>query len=342
MSAPARARRRALLTHRRLPGATALIYRRLGHVGRDRGLLLDILARAETTGDHHDLTTAATAFTSHYRRVFAATAEPMRSRAVVGKLYRDRAAPGGRLDTYHAGVPWLVVNGQPLFARNLATTPLLVNGRHIRLDFSQLTGQLRDIVGAHQPVWSAIAQGDPTLFNLAWHPSTGPTWLDYDTAGQVSVPGEFAVMLAELWMHGPWLTPVRAPMAYRDHPTALTTHKRPAIRVSLDRSVLAIDVDHNLRGARAVLAHAWLRELVEPVAADLGITDPADLTAWLRPWLAMRLLTVHRPADLPTAEAALLLAALADLHHPDTDLPTLLGATHSAAGSSTLTRRSTP
>lgn len=313
-----------LLGHRRLPGATVLLYRRLPHLDRDTGLLLDVLAHAETTGDHTDLTTAAAAFTGHYRRVATDTARQLCGCEVVGKLYRDRAAPGGRLETYHHGVPWLLLpDGHPLYARDLATTPLRVNGRPVRLDFDALVQRLRATPGGHRRVWSVLAQGDPTAFNLAWHPSSGPMWLDYDTAGCSPLPGEFAVMLADLWIHGAWLTPVRAPAAYRDHPTALAAHRPPVARVHRRGDTVVLDVDHRPSPARAALARAWLDDLVHPVAADLDIDD---LTEWLRPWLAMRLLTVHRPADLPTGHAALLLAAVADLLDPDTDPTTLLTA----------------
>ncbi|WNV86681.1 hypothetical protein [Umezawaea sp. Da 62-37] len=311
---------------RRLPGATVLLYDRVPHLRPDHGLLLDVLGHADATGDHTHLAAASAAFTGHYRRVFTETAELRCGCEVVGKLYRDRAAPGGRLDTHHHTDPWLVFpDGRSLHARDLATTPLVVNGRPTRIDFAVLVEQLRDDLGPHRSVLAGIGQGDPTPFNLAWHPQHGPTWLDYDTAGRTAIPGELAVMLADLWIHGPWLTPVRDLAAYRDHPTALAaTAHEPDVAVHQHDDTVELHVEHRPWGARAAFARAWLEDLILPLAADLGVPDVAG---WLRPYLLMRLLTVHRPADLPLPRAALLLAALADLLDHDTDLHHLLGLT---------------
>jgi hypothetical protein len=329
---------------RRLPGATVLLYDRVPHLRPDHGLLLDVLGHADVIGDHTQLDEAGAAFTGHYRRVFTETAQRRCGCEVVGKLYRDRAALGGRLHTYHHEVPWLVLpNGRPLHARDLVATPLVVNGRPTRIDFAALVEQLRDDLGQHRSVLAGIGQGDPTPFNLAWHPEHGPTWLDYDTAGRTAIPGELAVMLVDLWIHGPWLTPVRDPAAYRDHPTALASAvAEPDVAVHQHDDTVELHLEHRPWGARAAFARAWLDDLVLPLATDLGVPDVAE---WMRPYLLMRLLTVHRPADLPLPRAALLLAALADLLDHGTDLHRLLGLTTGPATGSeqaTTTSRRNP
>lgn len=326
-----------LVGHRRVPRGTLLLFERLPHLDVDQGLLLDVLAHADATGDTTSLALAATAITDHLRHMLVTTAALDCACAVVGKLYRDRAVPGGRLDTYHHNQMWLTrPDVRPLRTADLAGTTLVVNGRPTTLDFTAITAWLRDELTGHGTVWTAVGQGDPTLFNLTWHAATGPVWLDYDTGGRVAIPGELAVLLADLWIHSRWLTPALNPAAYRDHPKALAGYQPPQASIRARGTVVEIDTNHRPAGARASLLRHWLDDLVLPVAAHLGVDDP---TRWLRPYLAMRLLTVYRPADLPTAHAALLLAALTDVLTPALDLHSLLGLTRPTTNSATTSQK---
>ncbi|MDQ2707345.1 MAG: hypothetical protein M3Z25_06790 [Actinomycetota bacterium] len=88
--------------------------------------------------------------------------------------------------------------------------------------------------------------------------------------------------------------------------------------------LIEADIHHRASPARQRLAATYLRDLVVPVAADLGVDDVAG---WLRLYLLMRLLGVYRPTDLAPADAVLLLAAITHVQNPHLELATLLDLT---------------
>jgi hypothetical protein len=318
----------ALYAHGRAGRWYLHLYRRAPGVGPGRGLLLDLITAAEHIGAHEELDAAAADILDHYRRVIAATARRRPPGEVVQKLFADRAGPGGRLDSYYrTGQPFLVApDGVPLQVADLAHTSLLFNRVEHRLDLAAMLDALRIGFAQPGPVWAAVTQGDPTAFNLGWTRATGPFWFDYDTAGVCALAGEFAVFLVDLLLHGARLTPTMNPAAYRDHPAALVTS--PAgTGASVHRvrpGLLEAEVHHQASPARRRLAATYLRDLVHPVAADLGIDDVA---AWLRPHLLMRLLGVYHPADLTLPDAVVLLAAITQVIDPDLELENLLDLT---------------
>lgn len=317
----------ALYAHGRVGRWYVHLYRREPGVGPGRGLLLDLITTAEHTGTYDELDAAAADILGHYRRVIAATARRRPPEEVVQKLFADRAAPGGRLDIYYrTGRPFLAApDGVPLTIADVAGTTLLFNGVEHRLDLPAVLDSLRSTFAQPRPVWAAVTQGDPTGFNLGWTRGTGPAWFDYDTAGACALAGEFAVFLVDLLLHGARLTPATNPAAYRDHPAALLT--QPSAGAIVHRAgpgLLEADLHHQASPARRRLAATHLRDLVYPVADDLGIDDVAG---WLRPYLLMRLLGVYHPADLPLPDAVVLLAAITHVTHPDLELEDLLDLT---------------
>ncbi|MGH8964997.1 MAG: hypothetical protein ACRDXB_06670, partial [Actinomycetes bacterium] len=301
------------------------LYQRATGVGPGRGLLLDLISSAEHTGRHDELDTAAGDILGHYRRVITTTARRRRSGDLVQKLYGDRTAPGGRLDTYYqADRRWLIgPDGVLVTVGDLAGTSLRFNGIRHRLDLPAVLGALRDRFAAGSAVWSAVTQGDPTAFNLAWTPQDGPIWFDYDTAGRNAIAGEFAVALVDLLLHGARFTPATNPDAYRDHPAALSAAPAgPGATLHQVRpGMIDADVHHRPSTARRRLATTYLEALVTPVAAELGVEDVAG---WLRPYLLARLLGVYQPADLVPADAVVLLAAITHVQSPHLELETLL------------------
>jgi hypothetical protein len=317
----------ALHARLRLPGWTFLIYDRWPHLASDNGLLLDVIAEAERTGDNTALDACLTDFIGHYRRIIDATAELAEGQVVIGKLYRDRATSGGRLDDYYGeDRPWLlgrIGDGSGLRPSELAGLDLVVNGRAHHVDFAAVLAELRSHFTRPEPVWSALTQGDPTDWNLGWSSESGPVWFDYDTAGRNAIAGEFACFLTYQRLHGPWLTPRYNPAAYtgRDGALQATKHVRHDLQVRSDTAGLRIDYEHQPSPARRHAMTRYLDELVRPIAASLDIED---VIGWLRPYLLMRLLGVFDLTFLEPEDAALSLALIAETLHPAPDIDELL------------------
>ena len=305
------------------------LYRRQPGVTHGRGLWLDLITAGEHTGRHDELDTATADILGYYRRVIAATARRRPPAMLVRKLFEDRARPGGRLDAYYrTGRPWLTgPDDVPLTIGDLADTTLLFNGVEHHLDLSAVLDQLRGRFTDEPAVWSALTQGDPTAFNIGWSPAEGPFWFDYDTAGYNALAGEFAVALVDLLLHGARFTPAMNTNAYRDRPAALAvTPSKPGATLHQirPRTVVEADIHHRASATRRRLAATYIRDLVAPVAVDLGINDVAG---WLRPYLLMRLLGVYHPSDLAPADAVVLLAAITHVQSPNLVLDTLLDLT---------------
>jgi hypothetical protein len=310
---------------RRIGPWTVLTYDRWPHLSLDTGLLLDEISYADLTGDIARLDACLTAVFSQYRQAISRTLRRATLAETIGKLYADRAAPGGRLDRYYqADAPWLLTQDSSLRPSALATLTLIVNGREHALDFAELADWLRYRLGRRSLVWAAITQGDPTDFNVGWSPVDGPVWFDYDTGGLNALPGEFACFLLYQRLHGAWLTPRYNPAAFRDHPSALATAAltEPAIGVQHSRNLLRIDYQHAPSPGRRHVLRSYLTGIIQPVAAQLGINDLMD---WLRPYLVMRILAVYHLAELEPHDTALSLGMLAEALDPATTLPAFLG-----------------
>jgi hypothetical protein len=300
---------------------TILVYDRWPHIGRDSGLLLDWITQADLTGDRRCLDSCVTAVFEHYRQVVGRTLRRTTNGEIIGKLYGDRAEPGGRLDRYYeANGPWPVTIGdRRLRPSDLATLWLVVNGREHSIHFAKLMNRLRIHFAARNPVWAAITQGDPTDVNIGWSTAGGPVWFDYDTGGLNSLPGEFACFLLYQRLHGAWLTPRYNIAAFRDHPSALTPAilAEPIVHIEQHEHSLVIEYRHVPSPARQHVLRRYLDEIVLPLATHLGIDDLMD---WLRPYLVMRLLAVYHLGELEPPDTALSLALLAEVMDPSTTL----------------------
>ncbi|MFB7630446.1 hypothetical protein ACFC0M_05780 [Streptomyces sp. NPDC056149] len=305
----------ALHARLRVPGGYLLAYDRLPS-GRNLGLLLDLL---NTHEPNSELLAYLQQLATAYRDVILTTARPADPDLVVRKLYWDRAAPGGRLDTYYNAADFLVADGiLDIPISHLGAYTLNINGQQLQLDWATTLGWLRTHFSTTKPVWTAITQGDPTDVNLA-HPLA---WFDYDTAGHNSIAGEFANFLWYVSALGGWLVPTYNPAAFLDHPAtfdhvpANTPQLGP---VSIDRGTRTVHIDYTprLTASRRTAVTAYWQQLVQPVAAHLWAgTDLADL---LRPYLVMRILGVYNLAQLTPEDRLLLLVRLAEAMSPTFD-----------------------
>jgi hypothetical protein len=305
----------ALHAHLRVPGGHFLTYERLPG-GTDQGLLLDLLNTDEPSSDLHDYMDR---LTTTYRDVILTTARPTHPTRVVQKLYGDRAAPGGRLDTYYVGKDFPAADGLiGIPVSRLGTYTLSINGRRHHMDWAATLRWLRAYFASTKPVWAALTQGDPTDVNLA-HPLA---WFDYDTAGMNSILGEFANFLWYASSLGGWLVPTYNPAAFADHPA--TFDRVPANapetrRADVDHATSTIHMDYTPRLSaprRAAVTLYWDR-LVRPITDRLW--PGVDLSNLLRPYLAMRILGVYNLADLAPEDRLILLARLAEAMSPAFD-----------------------
>lgn len=307
---------------------TMHVYERSPHVA-DGLLLVDAVSCAETTQNLTILDRLLDDILGHYRATVLATARQCPGDQTAGKLYRHRAEPGGRLDEYYAArTPWPLPTG-PWWPDG---TEILVNGTRRRPDLPRIIETLRDAIGTGARVWAALTQGDPTDFNLAWSPSAGPVWFDYDTAGFNAIAGEFACFLMYQLLHGSWLTPRCNRAAFHDHPGALhrALSGRPRVHAERAGRTIALTYTADPGPVRMHILQRYLTELVLPVAAKLGV---CDLSAWLRPYLLMRLLAVYDVTALEPDDAALTLALAADLSDDSADITTVFpGLRTSPAG----------
>lgn len=311
---------------------TMIVYDRWPHLGRDRGLLLDEITRADLTGDTRRLDVCLTALLAHYTHVIGKTLRHTIHENTVNKLYGDRAAPRGRLDQYYrSNAPWpITADATGIRPSDLAGLRLVVNGQEHAVDFADLTRRLRAQFVHDAPVWAALTQGDPTDLNIGWSPEGGPVWFDYDTGGLNALHGEFACFLLYQRLHGAWLTPHYHQGAFLDHPLALDPAGlvEPLVQVEYHGSTLVINYRHIPSPARQHVMRRYLDELVRPIGRDLGI---GDLMTWLRPYLVMRLLAVYRLAELESRDAALSLALLAQVIDPAAALSGVLALAPSTA-----------
>lgn len=304
---------------------TIFAYDRWPHLSLDAGLLLDEISYVDLSGDTARLDACLTAVLGRYRQVISHTLRRATLAETIGKLYGDRAAPGGRLDRYYqSGRPWRLTYDISISPSLFARLTLAVNRREHVIDFTRLMTWLRSRLAPGSPVWAAVTHGDPTDFNVGWSPADGPVWFDYDTGGLNALPGEFACFLLYQRLHGAWLTPRYNKAAFRDHPSALAPAALapPSVHVSHRRHLLRIDYQHTPSPARRRVLRSYLTGIIEPAAAHLGINDLMD---WLRPYLVMRILAVYNLADLEPSDTALSLGLLTEALDPVVTLPGFLG-----------------
>ncbi|WP_117665758.1 hypothetical protein [Micromonospora sp. MW-13] len=315
----------ALHAHHRIGRWTLTVYDRHRPDQPDTGLLLDAITAGDV-GDLANLDHGLDAILDHYRHVIGTTMRHLPASQTIGKLYRDRAQPGGRLDLYYGHNPNLLTmpDRSAIRCSDLHETTLVINGQPRRLDFDALVTDLRTALHPDQQTWAATTQGDPTDVNIGLDDQNRPVWFDYDTAGLNSLAGEIACFLWYQRLHAAWLVPRYNPGAFADHRRAITDAVRPQVRLArLSARTIAIDYQHRPSAARQHTIARYLGQFARPLATSIG----TDLLTWLRPYLAMRLLAVYPLHQMEPSDAALSIGLLADLYAPEADLAQLLGLT---------------
>lgn len=301
----------------RVMGWAVNVYDRAPQV--DEGsLLVDAIAAAETGGSTGQLDEFLDDVLDLYRRRLHEGARVVPADQTVGKLYRDRVAAGGRLDRYYARRPlWELPTG----LHRVDGSRLVVNGEVRRFNLNETVARLRHGLFS-APVWAAVTQGDPTDFNIAWSPTSGPVWFDYDTGGLNAIAGEFACFLTYQHLHGRWLTPKYAPSAYLGHSNALRNalQNPPTVRVANGDDATSIDFDLTLSPVRRHVVERYFVEVIRPVAEHLGVDD---IAAWLRPYVLLRVLAVFNVANLDPLDTTLSLGLAAEVADESADCPVL-------------------
>lgn len=288
----------------RLPGSSLLVYERWGRPDEPR-TFLDLL----NEGDDSAICEYLGLLTTTYKEVILKTAHLADPKALVSKLYQDRAALGGRLDDYYADRTF-DVGGIPV--EEIADYTTVINGRVRRIDWSATLSWLAEWAVDPTPQWSAITQGDPTDVNLAV-----PFGLfDYDTAGRNAVCGEFANFCWYTGFLGGYVVPRVNPAAFSSSPSTFeaVSLNTPDVRdVTADRSArqLTINLVWRPAPARQTANRTYWNDLVVPIWKQLdGRLE--DLGAALRPYLALRILGVFNLADLDGLDRLALFACLAE------------------------------
>jgi hypothetical protein len=294
----------------RLFGASYLIYERWGQESGPK-VLLDLL----NEGNELAVAEYLTQLTGAYRKAMLGTALRMCPMEFVGKLYQDRAAPAGRLDSYYAGRTF-EVGGIPI--DELAHYELIVNGRQRRLDWRAILCWLAEWSCDETPQWSAYTQGDPTDVNLA----VPFTVFDYDTAGRNAVIGEFANFCWYTGFLGGYLVPKLNPAAFQSSPKTfeMVSLNAPVIHtINADRAGRRLTADLTWRpaAARRSAIQAYWSDLVAPVWRQFAASE--DINHALRPYLALRIIGVFNVADLDPVDTLALLACLAECCADDFD-----------------------
>jgi hypothetical protein len=235
----------------------------------------------------------------------------------VPALYASRLAPGGRIDRWYAPPrPMWIVDSHRLSLGGLAAATLVIDGKPHRSAFAANIDQLRQALSPDARWTSTVSQGDPTEPNIA----EPLCWLDFEHAGRNALAGDLAVLIWYLLAMGGWLVPTYRPTTYT---RTLTAPVPPLAEPRIDHLHIAgRHIEINYSWTVGTGRHAAMQALLDRLADDLGATlhpldDPLDV---LRPFLAMRVLSVIPLAELAGPHALLCLAKLAELTHPDTTL----------------------
>jgi hypothetical protein len=294
----------------RLPAASWLIYQRWGNPTGPK-LLLDLLNQ----DDQSALTDYMSVLTTAYRSTMLHTARRVAPSHLVTKLYHDRAAPRGRLETYYAD-RLFEIDGVPI--DELSEFTLTINGRARSLNWQATLAWLRTWAADTTPHWSAITQGDPTDVNLA----VPFALFDYDTAGRNALCGEFANFCWYTGYLGGYLAPRSNPAAFKASPTTveLVSANAPQVHTAtadLDKQRVTIEATWRPCRNRLIANRLYWRDVIDPVWTQLA--GPEDINRALRPYLALRILGVYNIADLPCSDRLALLACLAECLADDFD-----------------------
>jgi len=295
-----------------------IVYEDVFASGRCTGLLADCINTADR--DHYQLSAVRALVNQVCDSLLAAAqaAGAMRTLdACVPDLHAARLAPGGRLDRWytHPPQPSWVVDGQRLGPAELAGRTLVAGGRKFGPGWPVNLPELRSALAGY---WAtAITQGDVTEPNIA----QPLCWLDFEHAGRNALASDAANFLWYLLGMGGWLVPAYQPGVYaRTLRTPVPPIATPVIE-HLRVTTRSVEIASTWQiGAGR---HAALGTLLHRLAGDLGtaLAPGGDVTARLRPFLALRILGVISLRQMSGPHALACLAKLAELSNPAWNLP---------------------
>lgn len=312
----------ALLAVEHHAGARTLIYEDVFSTGRCRQLLGDVIAEADRNRARiPDVIEIIDAICRDLIRSTEQTGRPAALGDCVPGLYLDRIRPGGRLDSWYGpNGPQLALPGLLPTAVSELTVQATINGTRLRIDPAASINYARDTLTPDSRWQTGITQGDPTEPNIA----APMCWLDFEYAGRNTLPGEIANLLWYLIALGGWLVPRYQPDVYA---RTLHRHLPPVATPTITHLTAATGrFDLAYTWHVGVGRHAAISSLTSWIHGDLGRAAALDATEpirTLRPFLTTRALGVIPLAQLDSRDALLVLAKLAELHHPAATLATL-------------------
>jgi hypothetical protein len=201
--------------------------------------------------------------------------------------------------------------GESLALSELKDWRILANGCELQLDWDDLMLKLRQWAATPNHVWSALTQGDPTDMNIA----VPLGWYDYSTAGLNALAGEFANFCWYQAFQGGYMVPRYNPAAYRDHPSVLQSVKFNAPRIvrwelNAPTKTLIFDYEQNLAASRRAALDTYWHHVIIPVASAFSFFR--DLSAIIKPYLALRIVGVFNLTELEPKDTAYSLTKLAE------------------------------
>jgi hypothetical protein len=300
---------------RQVADGCEIIYEDVFASGRCASLLADCINTADR--DHTRLPEVS-ALVHHVCDSLLAAAQATGSIRTLGEcvpdLHAARLAAGGRLDRWYTRPPhpaW-VIDGQRLGPAELASRTLVANGHQIGSGWPVDLRELRSALDGRTRWVTAITQGDVTEPNIA----QPLCWLDFEHAGRNALASDVANFLWYLLGMGGWLVPAYEPSVYaRTLRSPVPPIATPVIN-HLHVTTRSVEVTSIWRSGAG--RHAALGALLRCLAGDLGsaLAPGGDVTARLRPFLALRILGVISLRQMSGTHAIACLAKLAELSHP--------------------------
>jgi len=236
----------------------------------------------------------------------------------VPDLHLARLQPGGRLDRWYNNPPpatW-IIDGQQLDLHDLAGQTIVADGTELAPGWPLYLAQTRRALTATSRWITAITQGDPTEPNI-----TEPLcWLDLEHAGRNALAADLADLLWYLLGMGGWLVPTYQPRVYQ---RTLCTPVPPLATPVIDYlKVTARHIEINYTWHTGTGRHTAIATLIGRLNGDIGtaLAPGGDVTASLRPFLALRILGVIPLHQMTGPHAITCLAKLAELFQPGTTL----------------------